>query len=155
MTSVVCRNVSIVARTAVWKRQKGVFMYNYREAMAEDIRNYITENINLTEWVENRDGLETVLNDELWTADSVTGNASGSYTFNTLKAQEYVTENSELFAEAVTELGYDLNEIAQRFLDGEWEWFDVTIRCYLLGSVLSDVLDELENEGAFETTETA
>lgn len=138
-------------------------MYNYREAMAEDIRNYITENIDLTEWSDNRGRLKVVLSDEirneieeeLWTADDVTGNASGSYTFNTLKAQEYVTENSELFAEAVTELGYDLNEIAQRFLDGEWEWFDVTIRCYLLGSVLSDVLDELENEGAFETTETA
>ncbi len=30
------------------------------------------------------------------------------------------------------------------------EWADVTIRCYLLGSAISEVLDELESDGVFD-----
>lgn len=57
--------------------------YNYLEAVTSDVLDYIKEEINLDEWKGNREGLEEKLNDELWTVDSVTGNASGSYTFNT------------------------------------------------------------------------
>lgn len=62
--------------------------YNYMNAMAEDIRDYITENINREDYTEDRDGLEEYLNDTLWTEDSVTGNASGSYTFNRERQQK-------------------------------------------------------------------
>lgn len=150
-----CGLVLIVARIAVGKRQKGEeFMYNYYDAMNEDIRNYITENVDFTEYVDDRDGLETVLSDELWTADSVTGNASGSYTFNTWTARDCVTENMDLLRDALTEFGTDTEIVAEKFLDNDWEYFDVTIRCYLLGQVLSEVLDHLEEEGAFEDEET-
>lgn len=33
------------------------------------------------------------------------------------------------------------------------EWADVTIRCYLLGSVISDVLNEMEENGDFDESE--
>lgn len=52
--------------------------YNYLEAVTSDVLDYIKEEINLDEWKGNREGLEEKLNDELWTVDSVTGNASGS-----------------------------------------------------------------------------
>ena len=57
-------------------------MYDYREAMTEDVKQWITDEVNLADWTEDRGGLEQQLNDDLWAADSVTGNGSGSYTFN-------------------------------------------------------------------------
>ena len=62
--------------------------YNYLEAITEDVLGYIVENIDLTEYADLEE-LEAFLNDELWTVDSVTGNASGSYTFNRWTAKEY------------------------------------------------------------------
>lgn len=57
--------------------------YNYLEAVKEDVKEFIRTEIDFHEWNGNREGLEEYLNDTLWTEDSVTGNASGSYTFNT------------------------------------------------------------------------
>ena len=54
-------------------------MYDYRKAVKEDVLQYIKDEINLEEF-DSLEELEEKLNDELWTEDSVTGNASGSYT---------------------------------------------------------------------------
>ena len=113
--------------------------YNYFESVCEDIRQYIEDNeINVNE--DNRQEIEEQLNDDLFVCDSVTGNASGSYTFNTWKAEEYLCHNLDLLAEACGEFGStpDILENA--------EGCDVTIRCYLLNQCISHVLDEiLEN----------
>ena len=55
--------------------------YDYHEAVYEDVCAYIRENINFADY-DTVEDLADHLNDELWTCDSVTGNASGSYTFN-------------------------------------------------------------------------
>lgn len=115
--------------------------YDYNKAIREDVREYIKNEVDLEEWRGNRDGLEEKLNDDLWTDDSVTGNASGSYTFNTYKAEEYICHNLDLLAEAREEFGGSMDVLK----DGA-EACDVTIRCYLLGGAISDVLDELEDE---------
>lgn len=125
------------------------YFYNYHLAMNEDIRDYIRENYTeeeIRENLENRSAWEEELYDDLWVHDSVTGNASGSYTFNRWKAEEYVTDNNDLLREALREFCVDAETIAEKFLDEEWEYFDVTIRCYILGSVLYEVLDEIEAE---------
>lgn len=67
------------------KSMASVTDYNYIEAMKEDIKEYIKNEVTLSDY-SDRDELEKHLNDTLWTEDSVTGNASGSYTFNTYKA---------------------------------------------------------------------
>ena len=126
--------------------------YNYMSAMTEDIRDYITENINREDYTEDRDGLEEYLNDTLWTEDSVTGNASGSYTFNRETSKEYVLDNTDLLKEAYTEFGQK-EEIADVICDEEWESADVTIRCYLLGQAIAEVLDNLDSDGYFDSTE--
>lgn len=113
--------------------------YNYLEAVTSDVLDYIKEEINLDEWKGNRDGLEEKLNNELWTVDSVTGNASGSYTFNTWEAEENLAHNWDLLAEALDEFGQDV-------LKQGAEAMDVTIRCYLLGQAIAEALDELEEE---------
>lgn len=112
--------------------------YNYREALMEDIRSYIKEHdIRVT--TENRDDLEEELRDALWSDDSVTGSASGSYTFNRWTAEENLCHNMDLLKDACDEF------CCEPRIDSA-EWCDVTIRCYLLGECLSSVLDELEEE---------
>lgn len=124
-------------------------MYDYREAMTEDVKEWIKENIDLTEWTEDREGLEQQLNDDLWTEDSITGNASGSYYCNSYKAEESIAHNWDLLNEALDE--FEQNNI--NVIEKGAEWADVTIRCYLLWSVISDVLDEMEENGDFDESE--
>lgn len=125
--------------------------YNYMEAITEDIRNYIKDEVTLSDF-SDREELEEHLNDTLWTADSVTGNASGSYTCNTYKAEEYICHNLDLLAEAMEEFGCEEN-----VLEKGAEWCDVTIRCYLLRQAIAEVLDEMEEEleKAFKKSEKA
>lgn len=122
--------------------------YNYLESMKEDVKEYITNNaeLDMDDLVYNRSELEEKLNDDLWINDSVTGNASGSYTFNSYKAKEYVLDNMNLLEDMCNEFGIDAETIGKKFLKEEWEWMDVSIRCYLLGSAISETLDDIEEE---------
>ena len=115
--------------------------YDYRKAMKRDIYDYIREGIDLDDWRGKRCELEKALNDQLWIADSVTGNASGSYTFSTYRAEEYIAHNWDLLEEAMQEFCDDRNPIEKGA-----EWCDVTIRCYLLGECVAAVLDDLSDE---------
>lgn len=54
--------------------------------------------------------------------------------------------NLDLLAEALEEFG----DNSEYLLKNGAEAADVTIRCYVLGSAISEVLDELESNGAFE-----
>lgn len=128
-------------------------MYDYLEQVTADVRDYVEQEIDLTEWAGDRDGLEEKLNDDLLTCDSVTGNGSGSYTFNRVQAQIYVLDGMDELQEAVNEFGVDSETIGEKFLESDWEYFDVTIRCYLLGQAIAAVLDDLEEDGAFEEEE--
>lgn len=116
--------------------------YDYRQAMLDDIREYLEDNYTaeeLREELKNREDFEEKLNEDLWIADSVTGNASGSYTFNAWRAEEYLCHNHDLLMDAMNEFGCEPSDFKGA------EWGDVTIRCYLLGECLSEVLDELED----------
>lgn len=114
--------------------------YNYMETMKEDIKDYINNEITLSDF-SDRDELEEYLNDTLWTEDSVTGNASGSYYCSAWKAEEAICHNLDLLAEAIEEFGSEKN-----VLEKGAEWCDVTIRCYLLGQAIAEVLDDIEDE---------
>ena len=78
----------------------------------------------------------------LFRSDSVTGNGSGSYTFNTFMAELYLVNNGDLYDEALEEFGgkYDSSPEAR----------DITIRCYLLGSAIQEALDSEDIIAAFE-----
>lgn len=124
-------------------------MYNYYEAVKNDVMEYINYEIDLNEWKGNREGLEEKLNDDLWTVDSVTGNGSGSYTFNAWEAEENLCHNLDLLEEALDEFGSDKGYL----LEEGAEAADVTIRCYLLAPTIAEVLDELEDELAEDEEE--
>lgn len=118
--------------------------YDYRQAMIEDVLEAIHDDYTaaeLREAMEDRDEFCEKLNDDLWTMDSVTGNGSGSYWFNSHKAAEALMFNLDLLAEAVEEFGGDTDVLK----DGT-EACDVTIRCYLLGWAIDKALDEIEDE---------
>ena len=119
--------------------------YNYLEAITNDAKAAILENMDMWEW-HNREELEENANDWLWTADEVTGNASGSYTFNTWQAEENLCHNMDELEEACNEFGQDIGEAVKQGA----EYCDVTIRCYLLGQAISAALDELEEEGKIQ-----
>lgn len=124
--------------------------YNYRETVRDDVIEQVKDGYkenSLRLYEEGgREALEEYLNEELWIDDQVTGNASGSYTFNTWEAEENLCHNMDLLAEACDEFGQDIGEAVKRGA----EYCDVTIRCYLLGSAISEAIDELEKEGYFE-----
>lgn len=125
--------------------------YNYQEA----IRNDIKEAINFGDYdykideVKNdmlqqdytedeyNEALYEALYDEMWIDDSITGNGSGSYTFNRWQAEENLCHNMELYKEACREFGADPKL-------KEAEYMDVTIRCYLLSGALQEVIEEME-----------
>jgi hypothetical protein len=114
-------------------------MYDYLENVKEDVKNYIDENINLKDFT--REELEEKLNEDLWTEDSVTGNGSGSYTFSTYEAEENLCHNMDLLQEALNEFGCGVD-----YLEKGAEACDVTIRCYLLGRAIAEVLEEYNEE---------
>ena len=70
--------------------------YNYLEELKSDVKNYINEVASDYMDCEDMDELRDELYDNLWDEDSVTGNGSGSYTFNREKAKEYVSDNMDL-----------------------------------------------------------
>ena len=125
-------------------------MYDYETAVREDVQQAIEENYTEDEIIqhlaEDRDGWQEELYDDLWVDDSVTGNASGSYTFNSYTAGANLVGNWGLLLEALEEFGDSSENVIEK---GE-EWCDVTIRCYVLGGALSSVLDEYEERYADE-----
>ena len=121
--------------------------YNYREQIKADILDYISETYSKAELDGmDRYELEERLNEDLWIEDGVTGNGSGSYTFNRATAKEYVEDNMDLCLDACKEFGVDGADAFEKLCSGEWEYFDVTIRCYLLGECIAEALDELEEK---------
>lgn len=110
----------------------------YIEQMKEDIKNYI-ENEGITLPEDNSEAYE-FLEQMLWTVDSVTGNASGSYTFNSYKAKEIVIENITEAMEALQEFCQPA-EIGNMFINEQWEAIDVTARCYYLGQAIDEYLE--------------
>ena len=112
--------------------------YNYNEALANDIRNYITENEISAKDYESADEMREALNDDLWVEDSVTGNGSGSYFCNAWKAEEAICHNLDLLGEALAEFCCEGDYLAKNGAEAA----DVTIRCYLLGQILDEVISE-------------
>lgn len=111
--------------------------YDYLSAVESDVREYIEYNVNFHDY-SDLDEMKEDLNEKLFVDDSVTGNASGSYTFNAWKAEEYLCHNLDLLAEANEEFGGSSDILS----DGA-EMCDVTIRCYLLWQAIENVAPDM------------
>ena len=123
-------------------------IYDYQQAVIDDVVNYLEENVlDDPKSFDEIDNLDVdQLNDKLWNEDSVTGNASGSYTMNTLEAERNLVGNYDLLCEALTEFG----EEDKTIIDFDPETADVTIRCYLLSQAIDDAIDYLKDKALGE-----
>lgn len=109
--------------------------YDYYDVVKKDIMQCIEDNeID----VNNID--IGVLESDLWVADSVTGNSSGSYYCNAWTAEESIAHNLDLFIEACEWFGCDAGAEVKRGAEN----MDVLIRCYILTVCLDSVIDDLK-----------
>ena len=115
--------------------------YNYLEELKSDVKNYIQEVASDYMDCEDMDELRDSLYDNLWDEDSVTGNGSGSYTFNREEAKKYVSDNMDLMVEAYKEFN-SIERLVDDLKALDFETIDVTIRCYLLSQALDEVLED-------------
>ena len=115
--------------------------YNYLEELKSDVRNYIKEVASDYMDCEDMDELRDSLYDNLWNEDSVTGNGSGSYTFNREEAKKYVSDNLDLMVEAYKDLD-SIESLVDDLEALDFETIDVTIRCYMLSQALDEVLED-------------
>lgn len=129
--------------------------YNYSQAMYDDVKAAIEERGGLDAIERDMDAcytdVEAYLDDELFTDDAVTGNGSGSYWFNSYRAQCALIGNLDLLGEAIEEFDADASKLCC-----DPESADVTIRCYLLAHAISEVVSDLraeEEENELDTQE--
>ena len=118
--------------------------YDYLEHMTADVIDAIRERYTDDEirahLDDDRDDFARELNDDLWTDDSVTGNASGSYYCNAWRAEDAIAHNWDLIADAIDE--WDCADVLRKGPEA----IDVTIRCYLLSQAIDAALDQLDDE---------
>lgn len=95
-----------------------------------------------------------VVYDNLFIDDGVTGNGSGSYTFNAAKARENIADAimDEKIYNILYNIGCDSEQIAQYLRDGDAEGLDVCIRCAMLGEVYGKI-EEHFSDRKFELEE--
>lgn len=112
---------------------------DYKEEIENSINEWIEENEKEIPWwkIKVEDDLRDYLEEELWDEDSVTGNASGSYTFSNYEAEENVAHCWNLIEEVAECYGL-IPKVSSTWEYGA-EWWDVSIRCYLLSEVLSEM----------------
>lgn len=107
---------------------------DYKRQLTDDVLAYAAESVGYIDSLEE-------FNDSCWIADSVTGNGSGSYTFNTWQAEENIKDLifSEELLEMFQEFGFDRIP-----LEKGAEYIDVSIRCFLLGEVIAENEEEIK-----------
>lgn len=114
--------------------------YDYKEAVFSDAKEAVAEWLDYhRQDVQDSDrieDLESDIYDALFDDDSVTGNGSGSYWFSSWKAEIALVGNSNLYKDALEEFKGEFEESP--------ESRDVTIRCYLLSTKLSEILKDDE-----------
>lgn len=119
--------------------------YDYEKAVREDVMEWLDENGERLAHgpygeVGYDEAYEEMLND-----DSVTGNASGSYTMSRWQAEENICHNFDLLSEVVEADGGCVGNLLRSAEDA-----DVMIRCHILGQVLQDCLDEWNEKNAMD-----
>lgn len=114
---------------------------DYCKAVISDAEDVIAENFDNGCYDAETDFTDVY--DALFVDDAVTGNASGSYTFNAYQAKENVKDAmfDDYILVALDNVGVSKEGVAFRILNREYETLDVMIRC----AILSDVCGQIEN----------
>lgn len=116
--------------------------YDYRAEMYNDIKNYITlENIDLSKY-DSIEEANDELYDILFEESSITGNGPNDYYASQYACESYLCHNFDLVNEACRNFDVSGTVLLEHLKKEDLpEFFDCTIRCYLLGEVLGEVLN--------------
>lgn len=126
--------------------------YNYLEAVKDDVETWLVDNSSQFEEIKDNnkidgvidwDGVKDDLNEILWNEDSITGNGSGSYTFNREKAREYVFDDGLQYLEDLVNEGWlTYEDIGKDVTNYNFESLDVSLRCYFLSQAIEEVITD-------------
>lgn len=116
-------------------------IYSYPSHVKNDIKEFIEKRLDSGTFgmlvQGDKDTIQDV-QDLMFDQDDVTGNGSGSYTFDTFKAEQNLMGNWDLLREAKEELQPNVD-----LIDKGPEYCDVMIRCYLLDWCFNKALNEI------------
>ena len=118
--------------------------YSYPSHVKNDIKEFIEKRLDSGTFGLLIQGDEDTIQDVedlMFDQDDVTGNASGSYTFNTFKAEQNLVGNWDLLREAKEELQPNVD-----LIEKGPEFCDVMIRCYLLDWCFNKALNDIVND---------
>lgn len=119
-------------------------IYSYPKAVKSDIREYLKDELDVGKFgllIQGDDDTIEDVREEAFEDDSITGNASGSYTMNSLKAEQNLTGNWDLLQEAKEELNPTID-----LIEKGPEFCDVLIRCYLVDWCFNETLNDIVNQ---------
>ena len=126
--------------------------YNYLEAVKDDVKTWLVDNSSQFEEIKDNNKIDGVidwdcvkddLNEILWSEDSITGNGSGSYTFNREKARYYVlSDGLQYLKELVDEGWLTYESIGKDVTNYDFEGLDVSLRCYFLSQAIEEVITD-------------
>lgn len=125
-------------------------MRNYKEEVkeyVEQMKRHIEDNYDFYDYVDeevqDQEKLYERLYDEMWVDDNITGNGTtGGFTKGDQEyAKEMVSDALSVLKEAVRDFGCT-EKAFEALLNQDFIYLDATIRCYLLGQVLTEVLKE-------------
>ena len=118
--------------------------YSYPSHVKQDVKEFIEKRLDSGTFGLLIQGDEDTIQDVedlMFDQDDVTGNGSGSYTFNTFKAEQNLMGNWDLLREAKEELQPNVD-----LIDKGPEFCDVMIRCYLLDWCFRKALNDIVND---------
>ena len=118
-------------------------IYSYPSHVKNDIKEFIEKRLDSGTFGLLIQGDEDTIQDVkelMFDQDDVTENGSGSYTFNTWKAEQNLMGNWDLLREAKEELQPNVD-----LIEKGPEFCDVMIRCYLLDWCFNKALNDIVN----------
>lgn len=107
----------------------------YKEELKNDLLDFAEESRGYCNDLEK-------FRDNAFIADTVTGNGSGSYTFNSKQAEENIKDL--IFDEELLRMFRDFGYDRIPFEKGP-EYIDVSIRCFLVDEVISENEEEIKS----------
>lgn len=138
------------------KIEKVTKIYDYYDAVEADVKWlikereqdgtyklswYLHENNDGTKWFDAAQACDDLEN-LAWDNDDITGNGSGSYTFDKIEAERNLVGNWGLLRESLVYMGQDKAKV----IDEGPEWCDCLIRTHILENVILNILTDYDME---------
>ena len=94
--------------------------------------------------LEDTTNVAETISENFTNDDNITGNLSGSFTFNRSEARDIVSDNIDDVVTILNELGYNaMEKIGEAFVEDSFEQLDVMARVFVLNEAAYQFAQEL------------